>query len=264
MAKKDNSSKYNHSNTPAETFRHVRTNPLTGEDDFFFPLEITDPSIRALAQEHGLEITRTRLGNRVIDAVMVPCKDTATIKGREVYVDTPSEKQRERYLSYIRDELAAQDAARQDGRCNIPNGRGGTKRCPCRTANPDYVPGGDKPKTIPVRCEGCAFEQFKEAHTTIVVSCLDHENENGEMEPYDIPSPRSYYAADRYLELRDGFIAFVRERNPKLAPLAELLTDEYTKSEVARELGDAWGTVTSRTDKLKELAKEFLDTIVSI
>lgn len=252
----------NPSNTAAESFRHIRTNPINGEDDYYFPMEITDPSIRALAQELGLEITRTRLGNRVIDAVMVPCKNTATIKDREVYVDTPSEKQRERYLCYIRDELAAQDAARQDGRCNIPNGHGGTKRCPCRVPNPNYTPGGSEPKTIPIRCAGCIYEEFKEAHTTIVVSCLDHENESGEKEPYEIASPQSYYAADRYLELRDGFIAFVKVRNPKLVPLAELLTDEYTKSEASRELGDAWSTVTSRADELKELLLEFLDTII--
>lgn len=260
MANKDN---YSKNIIPAESFRHIRTNPVTGEEDYFFPLEITDPSIRELAQEHSLEIARTRLGNRVIDAVMVPCKDTATIKGQEVYVDTPSDRQRERYLCYIRDELTAQNAARQDGGCNTPNGRGNTKRCSCRIPNPDYAPGGDKLKTVPVRCEGCIYEEFKEAHTTIVVSCIDHEDESGEMEPYEIPSPRSYFAADRYLELRDGFIAFVKVRNPKLAPLAELLTDEYTKSEAARELDDAWGTVTSRTDKLKELLLEFMDTIIT-
>ena len=70
-------------------------------------------------------------------------------------------------------------------------------------------------------------------------------------------------AADRYLELREQYVAFVTERNPKLAPLAELLTLEFTKSEAARELGDAWSTVTSRTDKLKDLVTAFLDTVVT-
>ena len=46
--------------------------------------------------------------------------------------------------------------------------------------------------------------------------------------------------------------------------LAELLTDELTKSEASRELGDAWGTVTSRTDKLKELVTDFLDTVITL
>lgn len=47
-------------------------------------------------------------------------------------------------------------------------------------------------------------------------------------------------------------------------PLAELLTDELTKSEASRELGDAWSTVASRTDKLKELVTEFLENLISI
>ena len=99
MANRDNQSKNNPSSTPAESFRHIRKNPLTGEDDYFFPMEITDPSIRALARERGLEIARTRLGNRTIDAVMIPCKNVATINGMEVFVDTPSEEQRRRYLA---------------------------------------------------------------------------------------------------------------------------------------------------------------------
>lgn len=251
------------SNTSAETFRHVRKKPVTGEENYFFPMEASDPSIRALARERGLEIAKTRLGNRTFEAVMIPCKDVATINGVEVFIDTPSEVQHQRYLEYIRDELAAQDAAKQDGRCHIPDGRGGVKRCPCRVKNPEYVPGGDQPKTLPVRCEGCQYEQFRQAHTTIVVSALDHENEVGEFESYEIPATKDLLAADRFLELREEFITFIQTQNPKLVPLAELLTLEFTKSEAARELGDAWGTVTSRTDKLKELVTEFLGTIVT-
>lgn len=253
----------NHSNIPAETFRHIRKDPVTGEENYYYPLEITDPSIRVLGRERGLEIGKTRLGNRTFEAVMVPCKDTATIHGVEVFVDTPSDVQRKRYLEYIKDELAEQDARKQDGRCQIPDGRGGVKRCPCRMPNPDYIPGGDQPKTLPVRCEGCRFEQFRQAHTTVVVSALDRENDAGEFESYEIPAVKDLTAADRYLELREQYVAFVTERNPKLAPLAELLTLEFTKSEAGRELGNASSTVTSRTEKLKALLDEFLEGIVT-
>lgn len=264
MEIKDNNSKNSPTNNLAESFRHIRTNPITGEDDYFFPLEITDQSIRVLARERGLEVCRTRLGSRVITAVMVPCKDTAVIHGQEVFVDTPSEVQRQRYLDLIKDELAAQDAARQNGRCQIPNGRGGVKRCPCRMPNPDYIPGGDKPKTIAVKCGGCVYEQFHQAHTTITLSCLDREDEGGEMERYEIPAPRSNFAADRYEEIRKQFLDLVRERNAKLLPLAELLTDEFTKSEASRELGLATSTVGSKTDKLKGLVTEFLDNLIDL
>ena len=260
MANRVNQS--NPSNTPAEMFRHIRTNPITGELDYYYPMEASDPSIRALARERGLEIGRTRLGNRTFEAVMIPCKDVATINGVEVFIDTPSEVQRQRYLEYIRDELSEQDAKRQDGRCNIPDAYGGLKRCPCRVKNPDYVPGGDQPKTLPVRCEGCIYEQFRQAHTTIVVSALDHENENGEFETFEIPAQKDLLTADRYLQLRDEFIAFVKERNPKLAEQAELKTLEFTNSEIARLLDQPTSTVTSRGEKLKALASAFIDTII--
>ena len=250
------------SNIHNTSYQHVRTNPITGEDDYFFPMEITDPSIKALARERRLEIGKTRLGNRTFEAVMVPCKDTATIHGVEIFVDTPSDVQRKRYLEYIKDELAEQDAKRQDGRCQIPDGRGGVKRCPCQAPNPDYVPGGDQPKTLPVKCQGCKFEQFRQAHTTIVVSALDHENEVGEFESYEIPAIKDLLTADRFLELREEFIAFVRERNPKLADQAELKTLEFTNSEIARLLDQPTSTVTSRDEKLKALMTAFIDTVI--
>lgn len=243
--------------------KNVRTNPVTGEQDYYFPLEVTDDSVLAYAKEHNLEIGLARLGYRRFRAVFVPCRDQFTDShGRVTFIDTPSDVQRRRYLDLIKDEMNAQEDIKQDGRCDIPDGHGGTKRCPCRTANPDYIPGGDKPKTLPVRCEGCPYERYKQAHTVIELSCLDHEGEDGEMEAYDVPAPRSNYAGDRYEELADEFVAFVRERKPRLAPLAEKLVQEYTKSDAGRELGLPTSTVTSRADKLKELLEEFLDNAI--
>ena len=51
-------------------------------------------------------------------------------------------------------------------------------------------------------------------------------------------------------------------QNPDLQ--AALLVKEYSKSEASRELGAAWSTVTSCTDKLKELVPEFLDNLITI
>ena len=74
--------------------------------DYYFPMEIKDDADREYAHAAGLVITRTRLGNRVIEAIMIPCKRVAyDSRGREVYLETPTEEQREIYLSYIRDEL---------------------------------------------------------------------------------------------------------------------------------------------------------------
>ena len=82
------------------------------------------------------------------------------------------------------------------------------------------------------------------------------------MEAYEVPAPRSNYAADQYEKLSEEVVAFVRERKPRLAPLAEKLVQEYTKSDAGRELGLPTSTVTSRADKLKELLEEFLDNAI--
>ncbi len=180
MAIKDNNSKSKENkDAPHEVFRHIRTNAETGETDFFYPLEITDPSIRVLARERGLEVGRSRLGFRTFDAVMIPCKRTATVHGLEVFVDTPSDIQRRRYLSFIKDELNHQEHFKQDGRCMVRGENGGLRRCLCRIPNPDFVPGSDQPKTVAVHCEGCKFEPFKQAHTVVEISCLDSENDDG-------------------------------------------------------------------------------------
>ena len=245
--------------------KNVRLNPETGTNDYYFPLEIKDNSVLAYARENGYEVGWARLGFRKFPAIFVPCKEQVTDShGMTTFLDTPSDVQRRRYLAYIKDEMDEQEDAKQNGRCSIPDGHGSIKRCPCRIHNRDYTVGSGKPKTIPVRCEGCVYEQFRQAHTTITLSALDQEDDSSEMESYEIPTPRSYFAADRYLEIRKMFIAFVRERNPKLVPLAELLTDEFTKSEAARELGQATSTVGSRTDKLKDLVTEFLDNLITL
>ena len=245
--------------------KNVRLNPETGTNDYYFPLEIKDNSVLAYARENGYEVGWARLGFRKFPAIFVPCKEQVTDShGMTTFLDTPSDVQRRRYLAYIKDEMDEQEDAKQNGRCSIPDGHGSIKRCPCRIHNRDYTVGSGKPKTIPVRCEGCVYEQFRQAHTTITLSSLDSENDEGEETTYEVAAPRSYFAADRYMEIKEQFLDFVKERNAKLLPLAELLTDELTKSEASRELGDAWSTVTSRTDKLKGMVTEFLDNLISI
>lgn len=243
---------------------NVRKNPVTGEEDYFFPMEIHDPSIKEYARSLDLEIGWARLGNRSFKAVFVPCKNMVhdPVHDKDVYVDTSSEEQRRIYLGLIRDELCKQDAQRNDGRCDIPDGNGGLKRCPCRVKNPAYTPENGQPKTLPIKCEGCVFEPFKEAHSFINVSALDHENENGEMEPFEIVAPESYYAGDQYLRLAAEFVDFIEQKNPKLTDLATLLVKEYNRSEAARELHIPSNTAGSRKKKLQELCREFLDSTI--
>ena len=246
--------------------KNVRTNPVTGNLDYYFPMEIKSSAEKVYARLNGLEIGQARLGFRNYEAIFVPCKDTiVNEKDKTIYVDTPSEDQRRRYLDLIKTELKEQEDMKQDGRCDIPDGNGGTKRCPCRMPNPDFVPGrdeGKKPKTLPVKCEGCVYEPYRQAHTTITLSCLDHENENGEMENYEVQTPTYYFEGARYEHLRELFLKYVNEHNDKLTDLAELLTLEYNRSEAARELDTPVSTAGSRNKLLKDLCLQFLDSII--
>jgi hypothetical protein len=245
--------------------KNVRINPINGEPDFYFPMEVTNPADKEYARLNGLEIGMAMLGNRRFLAIMIPCKRKGyDDKGREIYLDTPSEEQYRTYKALIKDKLNRQEDEKQDGRCNIPTANGGTRRCPLRIPNPDYIPGGNQPKTIANRCEGCPYEPFRQGHTVIELSCLDHECENGEKEPYEAPSPKNYYAADRYEELSKEFVDFVRERKPRLAPLAEMLVREYKLTEASEELGRSTSTTFSQKEKLQELLTEFLDIAITL
>ncbi len=261
MAKKVNCSESNGNDNLDLAYDHYRVDPLTGEKDWYFPMRITDPSDRVYAHELGLVICYARLGGRKFWAVMVPCKDSVTVHGLTVFVDTPSEVQHKRYLEYRKAEDQDQDRERAEGRCQIPDGCGGVKRCPRRVPNPDYVPGGKEKKTLPNLCEGCPYEDFKNSHTCIPLSTLDCEGDDGTRASFDPSGGDRIMEADLYEHWSREFIALVHERCPKLSSQAELILQELNNSEVAREIGRATSTTGSRADKLKELAREFMNTL---
>ena len=242
---------------------HYRENVITGTLDYFFPQEIKDPADKEYARLQGLEIGWTLLGFRIFEAIMIPCKRQSE---DGTFIDTPSEDQHRIYLSLIRDEMNKQEEMKQDGRCNISDGRGHIKRCPLRIPNPNYVPelkSRKNTKTIKKDCKDCPFERFKQAHTTIAFSTLDHKDEGGEVdESFEAASPRNYYEGERYERLRAAFLKYVEEHDVKLTDLADLLTQEYNRSEAARELGVATSTAGSQKKLLKELCRQFLDSTI--
>lgn len=259
-------------------FSNIRKNPETGELEYFFPQQIVedgcDDPVRTkkaaveYAKLHGLEIGWSRLGFRVFEAMMIPCKKRkknpdGTLS--DEFLPTSSEEQHRIYLELIKDEMNSQEDIKQDGRCQIPDGHGGVKRCPRRIPNPDYKPDGNMPKTLAVKCEGCKYEPYKNEKSTVNFSTLSGgEDEDEEKVPYEPESPRAYNSGSQFEKLREEYLAFVMERDPKLYELADLLTLEYSKSEAGRELDTASSTVTSRMKKLKKLTEEFLDTVIPI
>lgn len=265
MAKKDNKCKSN----PDSACCHVRQDPVNGKVNYYYPLEITESNkelVETYALEHGLEICWTHYGDRKIWAAMIPCQNTVMNHGLESFVETTSAEQHQIYNKLTRPDLAEQDREKHDGRCQIPNGKGGTRRCPLREENPDYVPGSKgrstRFKTRVASCSGCPYEEAKYAHTFVPLSALEHVDEDGVVIPFEPASGPDISSGYCFEKWGKDFVEFVRKTNPKLAPEAELLMLEYKKSEISRELGLPSSTVTSRADKLKELFKEFWETIV--
>lgn len=248
-------------NNSVGAFKHVRKNQVSGELDYFFPMEIKSKADKDAAKAQGLEIAWTRLGYRTFEAVMVPCKTVMRdANGNETYIDTPSEVQRERYLELIKAEMNEQEATKEDGRCNIPDGRGSYIRCPIRMKNPAFVPGGNEPKTLPVACAGCKYEPFKHEHTVITHSDLTMVNpETGDEILFEAVSPDLYNEADRYMRLSPAFVDFVRMRAPELVSLASMLTREFSRSDAARMLDIPISTAGSQKQRLMKLLLEFLD-----
>ena len=242
-----------------EAYKHVRIDPETGAKNYYFPMEITNEYLRIDAEREGLEICRTRLGFRKFYAVMIPCKDFIIDDGKTIYIPTPEEKQRRRYLDLIKDEMREQSRIKSDGRCMIPNEKGCLVQCPFRVPNPEYTPDNGEPKTLPVKCEGCRNEEFKPAHTVIPMSCLDYQNEKGETQYFEPANPEEYFNAEQLARLSEEFIEFVAQRKPELVELAKLKLAGYSRLECAKLLGEAKSTTGDHVAKLKKLVTEFLD-----
>lgn len=256
--------------TKKERYQHYTVDTVTGERQYYFPMEIevdlkayeqgTDEYESAVLYKNNLkkatikdkngneivcEVGHTKLGYREFEAVFIPVTH-------------------EEFKELIKDEMDKQDAAKMDGRCTIPAEIGGVKMCPLRIPNPDYVEGGDMPKTIANSCKGCIYEKKKHSHTEVNFSTLHTTDDDGEEGDFETGNPHNYYAGDEYEVLMEQWCAFVRTKAPELEDLAMLLSMEYIRSEAARELGKSSSTVQAQRDRLKPLLLEFLGSIVTM
>lgn len=256
--------------TKKERYQHYTVDPVTGERQYYFPMEIEvdlknynpDSDEYAVSVEYKknlkkatvkdmdgndvvCEVGYTRLGYREFEAVFVPVSHEA-------------------FKKLIKDEMDKQDAAKVDGRCTIPATIGGVKMCPLRIPNPEYVEGGDMPKTIKKSCDGCPHAKKKHSHTEVNFSTLHLTDDDGEEEDFETGNPYNYYAGDEYEALMKKWCAFVRTKAPELEELAMLLSMEYIRSEAARELGKSSSTVQAQRDRLKPLLLEFLQNIAKM
>lgn len=262
MAKNDNQRSSTQGKSASHLLPHVRYNPQTGGNDYFFPLELNDKAIEKAARLRGYQIGWTILFDEKFRAAMVPCKRKARDEhGNEIFLDTPEAEQHARYNAMINEAMTAQDRKRHDGRCCFMK-NGLRHRCPYRKENPNFDPSRPhdpktNPKTVRVRCEVCPYERFKNAHDEVLLSELEREDDCGEIIPFEGPAVYDTYSFESYDGLSADVMTVLHKIKPKLDDVVDLLAQGLTQAEAARALGKRPSTVNSQVKALQHL----LDTV---
>lgn len=214
------------------------------DGSYLIPMELPESDDRqtmmTLARIKGYKIDWVRWGYRIFKAVLVP--------GTE-----------EQFRAYIGEEDRRQKAARVDGRCPVPDGRGGVMRCPERLPNPEYNGEGDA-KTIKNDCDTCVFYTLhKKDYSTAVFSDLEHDSmdEDGEEIPFEIPVGM-LPEADVYEMAVKAILRMVKQKHPQRHDDIKLRLEEYNRKEV----GEMLNKPSSSVYKLGiQLTRDILDVI---
>ena len=199
--------------------------------------EIQQPKIpmivdRNAIYEHGriagmehLKIIKKTIGNRKMDAVLVPGT-------------------REQYQAITADYSRQFKAEDRDKRCAVPGERGKLIRCPEDN-----------------KCSKCPYYLTREEYGTALFSSLAQVDEDGNMQDFEPASPTNYYESNRELRLLADLIQYVSEIAPEYGTIIQLLYDGYSRRELAAEMGLPKSTVIDKTKKLHAMAKSFFETI---
>jgi DNA-directed RNA polymerase specialized sigma24 family protein len=82
---------------------------------------------------------------------------------------------------------------------------------------------------------------------------MDRINDDGMLESYEPESPANYFAGDEYLMRRKVFLSIVALKEPNLTEITDLLTKEYSQTDISKELGLPISTVNSRRKRVGKL-----------
>ena len=201
------------------------------EEQILIPMIIDRDSI----EEHGMllgvegsQIRKWRVGNRIVDVVLIP--------GTKAQYDA--------VMSYYSAEFKAED---RDKRCEVSNGKGKLIRCPEDN-----------------KCSQCPYATSldKKNFGTLTFSCLSAENEDGEEANFEAITPVTYGSADIYLGMLNELISRVQEIDPNYGRILQLLSDGFSHREIAAEIGIGKSTVTDKVTKIKEIAMDLLDNMI--
>jgi hypothetical protein len=190
---------------------------------------------RASIEDHGMlvgvkksQIRKWRIGNRLVDVVLVP--------GTKAQYDA--------VMSSYSAEFKAED---RDKRCEVSNGKGKLIRCPENN-----------------KCSQCPYATSldKKNFGTLTFSCLEADNEDGEETDFEAVARATYGTADIYLGMLNELISRVQEIDPNYGKILQLLSDGFSHKEIADEIGIGKSTVTDKVVKIKAIVMDLLDDMI--
>jgi hypothetical protein len=198
------------------------------EEQVQIPMIIDRDSIEEYGMIVGVkksQIRKWRIGNRIVDVVLVPGTKT----------------QYDAVMSSYSAEFKAED---RDKRCEISNGKGKLIRCP--ESN---------------KCSQCPYATSldKKNFGTLTFSCLAAENEETN---FEAAAPPTYGAADIYLDILKELISHVQEIDPNYGKILQLLSDGFSHREIADEIGMGKSTVTDKVTKIKAIVIDLLNNMI--
>lgn len=229
------------------------TNADITSTPYYIRFETDDEGIRQYKSATNETKQGTRLGQLHSEGILVPA--------------ILMEVDKETYEKHQQEVWKAKNKTKREKRCIICRSNGKPIRCPIRIPNPEYDGSPKTPKTIANNCENCPYgyhHYFRPIEGNVVFSALDVVDDDGNINPFEPESVSDPLSADRYLELLEGLISYIKEKYPKYSDYAEfvyLLGQEYEIKEVATIMKKSDKTLYGWQKKLRPIFDEYLQSI---
>lgn len=200
------------------------------QDQVLIPMIVDKDSLKEMpmAGVTQANIRKWRVGNRIVDVVLVPGT-------------------REQYDSIVGSYSSEFKKEDRDCRCKIGNGQGKLIRCP-----------EDR------KCSECPYYNSldKKSFSTATFSSLIEENEEGDLTEYEPKTPEGYGQAERYARMLCELIDYTKQIDPDYERIIPLLVNNVSRREIAKILGKPKSTIIDKAKKLEPIVTEFLDNLI--
>ena len=228
----------------------------------YFPMPIdndTTSTKLSIPEEYVIRNVRLGINPTPRRSVLVPCNFSEN--GEPLL---PRE-QIQRATKLASDIIDGQNKQLENSRCLIRGKKSFWKHCPY-----SIVQEVDGQQVRMHNCcdgtgndDACPYAKYKYRSNYSTFSELSHENEDGEIEAFEVISSVSPEEGHRYLKISIAFLCYVQEQKPKLLELAKLLVKGIKLSDAKDILGKPRSTLDYQVKLLQSLLLEFLANLAS-